>query len=64
MHRRGFVVHAILAGAGLGVSHAANAQERVPAPPGAQSRTSNLFDMNQEAAKTVRLYSLTMTTCS
>ena len=54
MHRRDFLAHAILAGAGLGVSRAANAQERVPAPPGAQSRTSNLFDMDQEAAKSVR----------
>ena len=46
--RRTFLVHGILAV--VVVSHAANAQESAPAP----ARTSNLFDMNQEAAKSVR----------
>ena len=51
MRRRDFLARATLGGAGLlgaGVLHA-----QQPAGP-AQGTTSNLFDMNQDAAKTVR----------
>lgn len=53
MQRRAFVARAALAGAGLAVARAGHAQASAPAQ-GAQNPTGNLFDMNQEAAKSVR----------
>jgi cytochrome c-type biogenesis protein CcmH len=53
MRRRDFLARAALGGAGLFGAKALRAQQSAtPAP--AQGTTSNLFDMNQEAAKTVR----------
>jgi cytochrome c-type biogenesis protein CcmH len=50
MHRRDFLARAALGGVGLLAAPALLAQGGAPA----QGTTSNLFDMNQEAAKTVR----------
>jgi cytochrome c-type biogenesis protein CcmH len=50
MHRRDFLARATLGGLGALVAPALRAQTGAPA----QGTTSNLFDMNQEAAKTVR----------
>jgi cytochrome c-type biogenesis protein CcmH len=50
MHRRDFLARATLGGLGVLVAPALLAQSGVPA----QGTTSNLFDMDQEAAKTVR----------
>jgi cytochrome c-type biogenesis protein CcmH len=50
MHRRDFLVRAAAGAMGLLVAPALRAQNGTPA----QGTTSNLFDMNQEAAKTVR----------
>jgi cytochrome c-type biogenesis protein CcmH len=50
MHRREFLVRAAMGGVGLLVAPALLAQNGAPA----KGTTSNLFDMNQEAAKTVR----------
>ncbi len=53
MRRRDFLVRSALGGAGLLASSSLRAQQRTtPAP--AQGTTSNLFDMDQAAAKTVR----------
>jgi cytochrome c-type biogenesis protein CcmH len=53
MRRREFCVRTAFAGMGVLTARALSAQERVvPAP--AQGTTSNLFDMDQGAAKTVR----------
>ncbi len=53
MNRRDFLSWSAAAGAGVIVAHAAYAQDAVPQTP-AQGNTSNLFDMNQGAAQTVR----------
>jgi cytochrome c-type biogenesis protein CcmH len=50
MHRRDFLVRAVVSGVGLLAAPTLLAQNGAPA----QGTTSNLFDMNQEAAKTVR----------
>jgi cytochrome c-type biogenesis protein CcmH len=50
MHRREFLVRAAVGGVGLLAAPALLAQNGAPA----QGTTSNLFDMNQEAAQTVR----------
>ena len=53
MRRRDFLGQAALGGVGLAVARTMSAQQAVvPAP--AQGNTSNLFDMDQSAAKTVR----------
>src|ERR1700738_4352757 len=53
MRRRDFFTHTALVGVGLLSARVLAAQERVvPAP--AQGTTSNLFDMDQRAARTVR----------
>jgi cytochrome c-type biogenesis protein CcmH len=53
MRRRDFVVRAVAGGAGLLATQVLHAQQdSSKAPP--TGATSNLFDMNQEAAKTVR----------
>lgn len=54
MHRRDFLVRAALGGVGLVSARALYAQQTAATPAPAQGNTSNLFDMNQEAAKTVR----------
>ncbi|MEP6731656.1 MAG: hypothetical protein ABJE10_13495, partial [bacterium] len=51
MQRRDFLARAVLGGAGLLGATTLHAQQS-SAP--AQGTTSNLFDMNQDAAKTVR----------
>ena len=53
MHRRGFLTRAVFTASGLAFAPRANAQDSASAR-GAQGRTSNLFDMNQEAAQSVR----------
>ena len=53
MRRRAFLSVAAASAAGLIVSRGAHAQDAVPQTP-AQGNTSNLFDMNQGAAQTVR----------
>jgi cytochrome c-type biogenesis protein CcmH len=50
MHRRDFLVRVAMSGVGLLAAPALLAQNGAPA----QGTTSNLFDMNQEAAKSVR----------
>jgi cytochrome c-type biogenesis protein CcmH len=50
MHRRDFLARAALGGLGVLAAPVLLAQNGAPA----QGTTSNLFDMNQEAAKTVR----------
>jgi cytochrome c-type biogenesis protein CcmH len=52
MRRRDFLARAALGGAGLLGARALRAQQQGAAP--GRGTTSNLFDMNQEAAKTVR----------
>ena len=52
MRRRAFLARAACSGAGLMGARALQAQQRTAAPP--QGTTSNLFDMDQGAAKTVR----------
>ena len=55
MHRRAFLVRAALGGAGLVSARAVSAQQETARPQTpAQGNTSNLFDMDQDAAKTVR----------
>jgi cytochrome c-type biogenesis protein CcmH len=53
MRRRAFLSVAAASAAGLVVSRVTHAQDAVPQTP-AQGNTSNLFDMNQGAAQTVR----------
>jgi len=55
MHRREFFARAVLGAASVVGAHALHAQQQdaVPQAP-ASGNTSNLFDMNQDAAKTVR----------
>jgi cytochrome c-type biogenesis protein CcmH len=53
MRRRDFLAQLALSGAGLLGAKALIAQQAA-APAPAQGNTSNLFDMNQDAAKTVR----------
>jgi cytochrome c-type biogenesis protein CcmH len=53
MRRRDFLARAALGGAGLLGAKVLHAQQ-ASAPAPAQGTTSNLFDMNQGAAKTVR----------
>ena len=55
MRRRAFLVRAALGGVGLVSAHVLRAQQATAQPPApAQGNTSNLFDMDQDAAKTVR----------
>lgn len=54
MRRREFLVRAALGGAGLVSARALYAEQTAAMPAPAQRTTSNLFDMNQDAAKTVR----------
>jgi cytochrome c-type biogenesis protein CcmH len=57
MHRRDFLARVALGGAGVLLAPRLAAQAGAPRPDGAgpaQGTTSNLFDMDQEAAKTVR----------
>ena len=55
MHRRDFLARAVLAGATIVGAGALHAQQQTAAPQTpATGNTSNLFDMNQDAAKTVR----------
>ena len=54
MHRRDFLVRAALGGVGLVSARALYAQQTAATPAPAQGNASNLFDMNQEAATTVR----------
>lgn len=53
MRRRDFLARAALGGAGLFGARVLRAQQ-ASAPAPAQGTTSNLFDMDQDAAKTVR----------
>lgn len=53
MRRRAFLSFTAASAAGLVVAQLAQAQDAVPQTP-AQGNTSNLFDMNQGAARTVR----------
>ncbi|MEP6620422.1 MAG: cytochrome c-type biogenesis protein CcmH [bacterium] len=55
MKRRDFLARAALSGAGMFAVQRLHAQQQQqPAPPGGGAATSNLFDMDQAAAKTVR----------
>jgi cytochrome c-type biogenesis protein CcmH len=55
MHRRDFLARAVLAGATIVGADSLHAQQQTAAPQApASGNTSNLFDMNQDAAKTVR----------
>jgi len=54
MHRREFFRRAALGGAGLVTARVLDAQGTAKPQAPATGKTSNLFDMNQDAAKTVR----------
>ena len=54
MRRRDFLLRAALGGAGFVGARALHAQQTATPPAPAPGNTSNLFDMNQDAAKTVR----------
>ncbi|MBC7671556.1 MAG: cytochrome c-type biogenesis protein CcmH [Polaromonas sp.] len=54
MHRREFFRRAALGGAGLVTARVLDAQGTAKPQAPATGNTSNLFDMNQDAAKTVR----------
>ncbi|MES2180074.1 MAG: cytochrome c-type biogenesis protein CcmH [Gemmatimonadota bacterium] len=54
MRRRDFLASVALSGAGLATARVVRAQRTAQPQQPATGGTSNLFDMNQEAAKTVR----------